>query len=211
MPFIEMPIGDVGEQYAAPSGTYDLRIVKVTEEASKKKREEEGEGCDPNMLVVTTAIVSDEHPDAAPFRSWFMYPDGGDYDEMRMRELKRLLYWFGVDFQENGFNTEDLENAEASNIEVEREVNDAGREFNTMNLAPIPSDGEGTEEEAAPEEEAAEEEVEEEAAEEETAEEEVEEEAPPAPRRQTAKPKAAAKVAAKKPAPKAAAKKPGRR
>lgn len=201
MPFIEMPIGDVGEQYAAPSGTYDLRIVKVTEEASKKKREEEGEGCDPNMLVVTTAIVSDEHPNAAPFRSWYMYPDGGDYDEMRMRELKRLLHWFGVAWEENGFNTEDLENAEASGIEVEREVNDSGREFNSMNLAPIPSDGEGTEEEEAPEEE-----VEEEAQEEEAVEEEEEEEAP-APRRQTAKPKAAPK----KVAPKAAAKKPGRR
>lgn len=209
MPFIEMPIGEVGEQYAAPSGVYDLRIVKQEEAASKHKREEEGEDAEPNMLVLTFVIQSDDYPDAAPFRQWFMYPDGkdGNIDALRMREIKRVLYWFGVAFEENGFNTEDLENAEGSQLPVNKTTTTNGREVNELALDPIPNDGEeGTEEEASAEEEEV---AEEEAAVEE--EEVAEEEEAPAPRRQTAKPKVVAKKAAPKAAPKAATKKPGRR
>lgn len=195
MPFIEMPLGEVGEQYAVESGVYDVRILKQAEEASKAKREEDGEDAEPNMLVVTFGIVSDDFPDAAPFRMWFMYPDGGDYDAMRMRELKRLLHWFNVGFEENGFNTEDLENAEASQLQVNRSVLDSGREVNEIAFDPIPNEEGGAEEEAAVEEEATEEVA--------------EEEAPPA--RRTSPKKPAPKVAPKKAAPKAAPKKVTRR
>lgn len=223
MPFIEMALGDVGEQYAAPSGTYDLVVLKAEEAASRAAKEEHGDDAEPNMLVVTIGIQSDEHPDAAPFRAWFTYPDGGDYDDMRIREIKRFLYWFNVPMEGNGFNTEDIEGATAQGIQVEKSVNEqSGREFNEMVLDPIPSDDAGsetTEEEAPLDEEApAEEEVveEEQPEEEEVAEEEVvEEEVAPSPRRQTARPAArpsgkatrAAPKVAPKAAPKAAAKK----
>lgn len=208
MPFIQMPIGDVGESYPANSGTYDLRIVKVAEEASKKKREEEGEDCDPNMLVLSFAITTEGNEDVAPFRAWYMYPDGGDFDVLRMREIKRVLYWFGVAWEDTGFNTEDLENAEAQNIQVNKSINDRGREFNEAVFEPIPDEGEEGTEEQAEEEEA---EVEEEAEQEEVVEEEEVEEAAPARKAPAKKP--AAKVAAKpaKAAAKVAAKKPGRR
>lgn len=220
MPFINMELGSVGESYPVPTGTYDLVILKAVEQASRNKKEEEGEDAEPNMLVVTIGVQSDEHPDAAPFRAWFTYPeDGGEYNDMRIRELKRFLYWFGCPFEDNGFNSDDLEGLTASQIQVNKEVNaDTGREFNEMVLDPIPTEdgaeAEATEEEAPAEEEQVEEEtVEEEAVEEEQPEEEVVEEEPePAPTRRAA-PKAAAKTAARpasgkaaKPAPKAAPK-----
>lgn len=222
MPFIEMPLGDVRESAPVPEGRYNLVVVKAVEEASKAKREAEGDDAEPNMLHVVMAVRSDDFPNAAPVSAWFMYPDGGDYDELRMRELKRFLYWFNVPMDDNGFNTDDVEGCEGADIPLIQETTDNGRVLNSLALDPMPDDAEGTGEVSEEVAEEVEEEVAEEEPAEETVEEEQAEEEAPAPRKPAARAparpaaKPAAKPAPKKPAPKApakpAAKKPaGRR
>lgn len=213
MPFIQMPLGDVKESAPVPEGKYDLQIVKAVEEASKAHREANGEDADPNMLHCTFAIKSDEYPNASLFSSWFMYPEGEDenVDQMRMREINRLLYWFNIPHQPDGFDVDDVEGCEGENVPVGQDVTNTGRTVNTLALEYIPEGGEeeteGAKEE--PEEEAVEEEeeIEEEVEEEEAEEEETEPE--PQPKRTAKKP--APKPAAKNPVAKPAAKKPAAR
>lgn len=123
MPFISIPLNDVKEPKAAPEGEYDLRIIDAEDTESKKGNP---------MTVVKIAI---EGQDSYPVRHYITYPTGEDADQDRMKalEIRRFLDCFGIAFDENGFNTEDLVGATGRSLVIQEEADD-GNVYNRLRL-----------------------------------------------------------------------------
>lgn len=115
MSFVKINLKDAKEPEIVPEGEYDLRIVKVMDSETKKK--------DP-MTVLTIKIETTEVPNPAPVQHFITYPNGGQWDDMRQLEIKRLLTLFGVRFDEAGFDTEELLGATARCLLTQDEGDD---------------------------------------------------------------------------------------
>jgi len=60
------------------------------------------------MTVLTIKIETTEVPNPAPVQHFITYPNGGQWDDMRALEIKRILTLFDVRFDEAGFDSNDL-------------------------------------------------------------------------------------------------------
>ena len=117
MPIVEIKgLGDSYEDKPAPEGSYDLRIMDIKDGRNKK------DTCDQTMVMIK--VESDEYPDAATIFHYLTFV-GPDDDESssrnKMRGITRFLKAFNIPFEKNGFNTEDLVGATASDIFVKQE------------------------------------------------------------------------------------------
>lgn len=125
MPFITLPIADVKEPKAVAEGEYELRIIDAEDTESKKGNP---------MTVVKIAL--EQHPDAYPIRHYITYPSDDtppDQINMRVLDIKRFLTCFGVAFEGNGFNTEDLV-GQTGRCMVTQEDGDDGNVYNRLRL-----------------------------------------------------------------------------
>lgn len=135
MPFRRVPMALGQEQVPAPEGVYLLTVRRVT---SKKSRA----GSD--MDVVLFAFT--EHPEYSPIQYYIVYPkDDTPEDQVRLRarEIRRLCFWFGVDWTEDGFNTDDLLGAEARVpvvVETFEPENGPPRDQNRIILERVPDE-----------------------------------------------------------------------
>lgn len=119
MPFINARIGDAKESEPVPDGQYDLRIAKVDEKKSKKPPHYD-------MLLLTITIEDPNFPNASPVFHNMLFPK--EDTEERTANLfqlgnARLLTAFGVPFDDNGFDSDDLLGATAKGITVQQEEN----------------------------------------------------------------------------------------
>lgn len=103
MAFKRIPMGKGKEQTVAPEGTYSLVVRKFEEKTTKKG--------DP-MFVAT--IGFDGQPEFATFREYITLPGketSEDQAAMRIRNLARFLTVFGVEFDDDGFDTDAVQGA----------------------------------------------------------------------------------------------------
>lgn len=112
MPFISLGknLDDVGEDKPVPEAEYDL-IVKNVQEMRKSEAGRQ-------MIPVGIQVEHPDYPEAALVWHNIVFPNDDDYadDDQRkatlmLRNIKRFLYIFGVDWTEDGFDSEDLEGA----------------------------------------------------------------------------------------------------
>lgn len=105
MAFIKVPLGDAAEPEAVPADEYDLRIVSHREKESRNGNA---------MTQVTIAIEDANYPNASVFNFFIMHVQPGD-DNFEFMNLNnaRFLQLFGIPYDENGFDDEDLVGATA--------------------------------------------------------------------------------------------------
>src|SRR5262245_17071364 len=115
MGFVKIDLKNAKEPEVVPEGRYSLRVVKVMDSETKKK--------DP-MTVVTIRIETNEVANPAPIQHFITYPNGGQWDDMRALEIKRLLTVFGVRYDEAGFDTEELLGATGESLVIQEEGDD---------------------------------------------------------------------------------------
>lgn len=130
MAFIKADLKDVKEAEAVPEGEYSLRITKVEETESKKGNP---------MLALTMKIEDAAIKNPAPLRHWIVLPDRDtpeDQVQMRYLELKRLLATFGIRYDGEGFDTEDLVGATGKAFLTQEEGDDGGV-YNRLRLPRI--------------------------------------------------------------------------
>jgi hypothetical protein len=125
MSFVKINLNGVKEPEIAPEGEYDLRIVKVKDDETSK-----GEP----MTTLTIRIEDPEVKNPAPFQHFITYPNGGEYDEMRGLEIKRLLNLFDVGFDEGGFDSDELLGKTARCLVIQEESKKDGVVRNRMKL-----------------------------------------------------------------------------
>jgi len=102
MPLISIPLGDDWEDKAVPEGEYDL----VIEDANEKTSEAGSE-----MIECRIAIQDGDFPNAAAIWEYLVFPKDGVEERtkrLQMRNIVRFLSVFGIPFEADGFNTEDL-------------------------------------------------------------------------------------------------------
>jgi hypothetical protein len=130
MPFIKVALQDAKEPEAVPEGPYDLRIVKHEDGESKKSGNP--------MTTVFIKIEDAAHPTAALVRHWLVPPTHdtpADQRQMRLLDIRRFLTAFGVSMQGDGFDSDDLDGATASQIMLTQETNDeTGDVYNRLKL-----------------------------------------------------------------------------
>lgn len=105
MPFIQAPIADATEDELVPEAEYELRIAAVTEKDSK--------GTGKPMLEVLIEITNPpaEVRTPAPVFHYVSLPHEDDEPkalQYKLRMIRRLLEVFGVAFEDNGFDSDDL-------------------------------------------------------------------------------------------------------
>ena len=123
MPFIEQAVADATEGYFVDEDEYDLRIVSVEEKDSKKGKP---------MLECVIEIV--DHPDAEPIFHYvnLVHPDDSEKArKFKLRMTRRFLEVFGVPYQDDGFDSDDLQGAEGRCVVFQQErVDENGEAFN---------------------------------------------------------------------------------
>lgn len=117
MAFISAKLDDtVAEPKAVPEGEYALRIMKAERSKSKNGND---------MTVVVIRVEDD--PNAALIYHYILDVTKdmpADQKAMRALELKRFLQTFGVPFQIDGYDPEDLPGATANVMLVQEEGDD---------------------------------------------------------------------------------------
>jgi len=124
MSFIEMDLGGVNEQNAAPEGTYDLRISNA----------QVGEAKSSGNPQIVVGITIEGHSEYLPIRHYLGLPSDDDDDDMRQRKLrsiKRFCHLFDI-AMDDGINTEDFLGATASALVTQDEPNDNGDIYNRL-------------------------------------------------------------------------------
>lgn len=126
MAFIAQALDDAQESQPVPQGEYDLRILKA-------ERKESAKG---NMMTAVLIKVEDpEYPNASLINHFLVdvtkdTPPNQAY--MRLLDLKRFLQAFGVVYEGNGYDDEDLPGS-TGRMTVDQEEND-GMVFNRLRL-----------------------------------------------------------------------------
>lgn len=115
MTFINADLGQDYEQEAVPEARYDLRITDAKDGKSKK-------GADQTMVMIT--VEDQEYPNAGTIFHYLTQVQEGDSAEtvrMKMMMLTRFLVAFGVKYEKDGFNSEDLPGCTANQILLRKE------------------------------------------------------------------------------------------
>jgi len=116
MPFIKQAL-DAKEPESAPEGERDLRIVKVDDETPTKKG-------DP-MITVTIKIQDEEN--FALFNHWILLVGPKikkENHEMYKLNIQRFLQVFDIPYEDDGFDSDDLQGATGRCFLVEDEGDD---------------------------------------------------------------------------------------
>jgi hypothetical protein len=127
MGFIKQPLNDAKEPEAVPEGMYDLRIHRADEGKSKAGND---------MVTVLIKIEDSQYPNASLIRHWITYVSKDtppDQRQMRLLDQRRFLQAFSVPYQEDGFNTEDLQ-GQTGRMMVKQEEGDDGTVYNRLVL-----------------------------------------------------------------------------
>jgi hypothetical protein len=127
MGFIKQPLHDAKEPEAAPEGMYDLRIVKADDGESKKGNQ---------MTTVFIKIEDPNYPNASLVRHWITYISNdtpADQRQMRLLDQRRFLQAFGVPYEANGFNSDDLL-GQTARCMLKQEEGDDGTIYNRLVL-----------------------------------------------------------------------------
>jgi len=128
MPFIEADLGQDYEQEAVPEGRYDLRITDARDGRNKKDTAD--------LTMVMIKIEDKEYPQAATVFHYLNYASESDTEQsrqMKMMMLTRFLVLFGVKFEKDGFNSEDLPGCTAKEVLLKKERLD-GRDDDSNSL-----------------------------------------------------------------------------
>lgn len=148
MPFIQMPIADAVEQDLVPEGEYDLQITDVEEKDSK------------NGVPMLQCTIQVMNPPAtvkepAPIWHYITLPDSDDDAKkaaFKLRMLRRFLEVFSIPFEDNGFNSEDLNGAQGRCLvaqqEIMRDERPTGEYSHTLRLPKFKNESGGDETEA---------------------------------------------------------------
>ena len=113
MPFIEQAVADATEGYFVDEDEYDLRIVSAEEKDSKKGKP---------MIECVIEIV--EHPDAEPVFHYvnLVHPEDSEKArKFKLRMTRRFLEVFNVPYQDDGFDSDDLNGAEGRCVVYQQE------------------------------------------------------------------------------------------
>lgn len=115
MPFLEMPLGDTVIHTAVPAGAYALRI---TEWNFHKKGHKKDDGLvSPQEATSIRVIIGlPETPEANSVFHYLALPsadDDGDKRNFKQEQILKFLELFGIPYDDNGFNPEDFNGAEA--------------------------------------------------------------------------------------------------
>ena len=125
MPRINVELKDAQELEVAPEGEYDLRIVKAEDCESKSGND-----------MTTVTIAFEGHPEWQAVRHWIMYPNADtppDQRAMRLIDITRFLTCFGVNFDDDGFDSDDLVGQTGRCLVIQEEADD-GNTYNRLRL-----------------------------------------------------------------------------
>ena len=112
MSFFELPgLNEVKEKYAAPEGTYDLRII------SAKVNQKDGKT---NVQCVLEIEGNDDYANVFHYLSMPGPDDDADKKEAKMLFMARFLNQFSVDAS-NGLETEQLVGSTATGCKLTQE------------------------------------------------------------------------------------------
>lgn len=118
-------LGAAKESEVAPEGEYDLRVVSLEENQSKKSGK-------PKLQAMIT--IEGEQEDYQPIFLHMMLPEpDGEYNNLRLRDIKRFCMLFSIPFEADGFNLDDAAGATAHG-RVTVEENDKGEPQNSIIL-----------------------------------------------------------------------------
>ena len=119
MPFISAPVAEATEDELVPEGEYDLTIEDVSEQDSKKS----------GKALLMCLIRIDNPPERiknpAPIFHYVSLPHPDDEPktvQFKLRMIRRLLNCFGVAFEDNGFDSDDLVGAKGTCLVVQQEM-----------------------------------------------------------------------------------------
>ena len=134
MPFVELDLEKDYEDKPVPEGVYPLRIIKADDKESKKGNA---------MTQLFIGIESDEYPDASPFNHFLVYPNKDTEPDTRrlfMQNITRTLAVFGVKYDANGFDSDDLVGAEGESLVELKPAGstDDGKDFPEQNALRAP-------------------------------------------------------------------------
>jgi hypothetical protein len=118
MPFIQAPIADAKEDELVPEGGYELRIADVQDKDSKK-----GDAMLQIMIEVTNPPAQIQAP--APIFHYVSLPnekDDAKTTQYKLKMIRRLLSVFNVPFEDNGFNSDDLNGATGTCLVIQQEI-----------------------------------------------------------------------------------------
>ena len=120
MPFIKLgaDLNEVPEEAPVPQGKeYPLEIIQVGDVVDAKES-------DRQVQRIMIRITDPDYADASPIFHYLTYPMASDFvpDEetgvvtanMLLRNVKRFLHVFGVEWGEEGFDDEDLAHAQGT-------------------------------------------------------------------------------------------------
>lgn len=124
MGYVKIDLSKTKEPEVVPEGEYNVRIVKVVDTETKKKGE---------PMTTLTLRIEDAGPDASVFNEFMLYPNGGEYDNMRALNIKRTLALFDVPYDGSGFDSQDLLSKEAK-VLLTQEMGDDGIIRNRMRV-----------------------------------------------------------------------------
>lgn len=125
MPFIEAEMDADYEDKPVAEGLYDLRIVRATDKQSRNSKADMVEciieivganGAAPIFHYLVMPISTKQAKDRG------VEPDDTDKKRNKMRNLTRFLQLFGIKFEKDGFNTEDLVGADARQVTVTQRI-----------------------------------------------------------------------------------------
>ena len=125
MPRINVELKDAQELEVAPEGEYDLRIVKAEDGESKSGND-----------MTTVTIAFEGHPEWQAVRHWITYPNADtppDQRAMRLIDITRFLTCFGVNFDDDGFDSDDLVGQTGRCLVIQEEADD-GNTYNRLRL-----------------------------------------------------------------------------
>ena len=137
MPFIKVDLGDAQEQENVPEGSYDLRIIKVEDKDSKSGNP---------MTVCTIKVEDPEYANARLINHFIVQPSKDHTPEvkaMMILNTARFLHTFNIPYTDQGYNSDDLQGATASDVLVKLEPS-ADNEtilFNRVVPGPLPKEG----------------------------------------------------------------------
>lgn len=137
MSFIPVAMGDAKEDELVPKGKYDLEVTSAKFGPSKSS------GKPMISLVIIVTNPPDNVPLAAPIFHYLSIPITADVvaesetqieedDDATMtrkaRDLRRFMVAFGVQYEDGGFEVEDMEGATAQGIQIDIDSSDKARE-----------------------------------------------------------------------------------
>jgi hypothetical protein len=143
MPFINVDgINDVPEEHPVKDDAYDLTIMEVVttgKDGDPLVSEEKGYP----MVRCMVRIDGREGEDAPPMFHYLVFPLPDTEERIRklmIRNVKRFLHTFGVEWNPSGFEADDLQGATANKIRVKQTERENGDIQNEMVLPRLPED-----------------------------------------------------------------------